>query len=212
MLQSRNRVLKQPPGDAEPLLATYDTQLAELGGRVVATRLRFVAGLAPRFAETFAHIARGGSAGALVYRADESVLERGDSVAAQQQLLREQLHRTRRADMARQATSAGPHSHDLEFTLDGRSTRSFGSQGQLRALLLSFKITQIIDSFEKLGEYPVLLLDDVSSELDLHRNTYLFEFIEGISCQTFITTTHREQVLLPNECVDFQVVSGEIQR
>jgi DNA replication and repair protein RecF len=104
----------------------------------------------------------------------------------------------------------GPHTDDLEFLIDGRSTRSFGSQGQLRTLVLAFKIAQVLDGFQKLGRYPALLLDDVSSELDPRRNEYLFDFIGSISAQTFLTTTIGSQVPIPKDRFDFHVVNGII--
>jgi DNA replication and repair protein RecF len=121
------------------------------------------------------------------------------------------LEERRQEHQARKTTSTGPHTDDLDFTLDGQTTRSFGSQGQLRALILAFKIAQIEDTFDKLGQYPVLLLDDVSSELDNQRNTYLFDYINKIPCQSFVTTTRSSFVLLPDERVDYQVVKGNIR-
>jgi DNA replication and repair protein RecF len=95
--------------------------------------------------------------------------------------------------------------------LDGRSAGAFGSQGQLRSLVLSFKLAQLQDCFERGGSYPVLLLDDVGSELDAERSEYLFEFISKIGAQTFITTTRPGLLPLGNNVLVFEVVNGTFQ-
>jgi DNA replication and repair protein RecF len=109
-------------------------------------------------------------------------------------------------------TSSGPHLDDLELVLDGKPARLYASQGQLRAIVLALKIAEIEFLREKLGDSPVLLLDDVSSELDPKRNAQLFDFLKSVPCQAFITTTHRAHVLLAEERLDFQVVGGTVAR
>ncbi len=210
-LQSRNRLLKERPSRLKELLEVYDQQLAELGAKVMAGRSRYLTAIGARFSEVFAEIVRSGVQGTLDYVAPQQLLMGGDSLAALSTALLEQLRAHHSEDLGRQSTSVGPHHHDLDFRLDGRSTRSYGSQGQVRALLLAFKITQILDSYERVGRYPALLLDDVSSELDAQRTSYLFEFLTEINCQAFLTTTQAQLVLLEKERVDFRVVNGEIK-
>src|SRR5262249_38369791 len=113
----------------------------------------------------------------------------------------------------RGATSSGPHTDDLELTFEGRDAGAFASQGQLRALVLALKIAEIELLAEALGDAPVLLLDDVSSELDEKRNEQLFEFLSGLAGQTFITTTHKRHVLIPENSAlrgDFRVAEGAL--
>ena len=215
-LQSRNKLLKEMYlrgswSAAEPLLEVYDGQLADLGAKLVFGRLRYLTAIEEGLTNTFAEISKSGVRGSVRYVAPEALLElKEEGVKSLGQYLSGELRRRRPVDRARQVTTLGPHTHDIDFQIDGRSTRSYGSQGQLRALLLSYKITQIIYSYEKNGEYPVLLLDDVSSELDADRNKYLFDFLKKIECQAFITTTRADLVLLREKRVNFKVVSGQI--
>ena len=126
--------------------------------------------------------------------------------------LTEALARSRPADLARGVTTVGPHRDDLELTLDGRSAAAFASQGQLRALILAWKIAELELLGEAHGESPILLLDDVSSELDPQRNEYLFEFLRSKKTQCAITTTHPRHVLATTPRVDFEVRSGVVTR
>ena len=116
----------------------------------------------------------------------------------------------RRRDLARGATSSGPHTDELRLVLDGHAAAAFASQGQLRAIVLALKIAEIEYLSERLGDAPVLLLDDVSSELDPTRNAQLFAFLQTVPCQAFITTTRPTHVLLAEERKDFQVVTGAV--
>jgi DNA replication and repair protein RecF len=104
----------------------------------------------------------------------------------------------------------GPHRDDLVFRLDGHAAASFASQGQLRALVLAWKTAEMDLLAQVHGEEPVLLLDDVSSELDATRNEYLFEFLKRRPTQCFITTTHPRHVLLSSERVDYRVEGGVV--
>jgi len=178
-LQSRNRVLREGAArSAKGLLEVYSQQLAELAARVMATRLRYLRNLSPSVTKIFAEITRSGARGHLQYEAPAPLLELGDTdLGALAAGLRRELQAQLAVDRARQTTTVGPHTHDVGFVLDGRSTRSYGSQGQLRSLVLSFKIAQVIDAQAKRDEVPVLLLDDVSSELDADCNTYMFDFL-----------------------------------
>jgi len=100
-----------------------------------------------------------------------------------------QLQRDRRRDLLRGFTHSGPHADDLVFFLDGRPAELHASQGQTRALVLSLKIAEIQHLHALLGDPPVLLLDDVSSELDRDKNAALFAFLRESPSQVFITTT-----------------------
>jgi DNA replication and repair protein RecF len=120
------------------------------------------------------------------------------------------LDAARPRDLARGFSTIGPHRDDLRFELDGHSVANFASQGQQRALILAWKTAELDLLEEVENEPPLLLLDDVSSELDPSRNEYLFEFLRSRRNQCFITTTHPRYVLLSEERVDYTVVGGII--
>ncbi len=103
------------------------------------------------------------------------------------------LRKNTAADIARGFTGIGPHRDDLEILCDGRSFKSFGSQGQQRTCALALKLSQLEYVFKETGEYPVLLLDDVMSELDSRRREHLLKFIDG-KVQTFITVNDKSLV------------------
>jgi DNA replication and repair protein RecF len=99
-------------------------------------------------------------------------------------LLQQNLH----DDVYRASTSVGPHRDDLAFSIDGADVKKYGSQGQQRTAVLALKLSELEYVKSETGEYPVLLLDDVMSELDQERRQALLDFVRN-RIQTFITTT-----------------------
>lgn len=102
------------------------------------------------------------------------------------------LLRARRfKDIQRGSTSFGPHLDDLKFLINGRELKLFGSQGQLRTAALALKLSELEFLKSETGEYPLLLLDDVMSELDASRREMLLDFLSREKIQTLITATER---------------------
>lgn len=98
--------------------------------------------------------------------------------------------RERRTDEVRRGlTLVGPHRDEISFTIDGRSARDFGSQGQQRSIVLAWKIAEVEVTRDILGRPPLLLLDDVMSELDATRREAIMGFVAQ-EVQTVITTTN----------------------
>ena len=103
-----------------------------------------------------------------------------------------ELLKARRADDIRSgSTGKGPHKDDLKFFINGRELKLFGSQGQLRTAVLALKLSELQFLKSETGEYPLLLLDDVMSELDAERRELLLEFLRHEKIQTLITATDR---------------------
>lgn len=96
------------------------------------------------------------------------------------------------AERVRGTSLVGPHKHDLQFHWRGANSRFFSSQGQQRSIILAFKMAQIRYHFELFGEPPVLLLDDVLSELDEERRGQLLEFLAQMTSQIFLTATDQD--------------------
>ncbi len=213
VLKSRNallRALRDRHSRDLTLLEVYDQQLAELGARRMVRRARFVEEIAPRFRGAFESIARVDAPVDLAYAPalGGAVAEEPAVVAALAQALAD----ARGQDIARATTSVGPHRDDLALSLGGQPAGAFASQGQLRAMVLAWKTAELDLLEEAHGEAPILLLDDVSSELDPRRNEYLFEFLRVKQCQCFVTTTHARHVLASEERVDYEVRSGSVTR
>ncbi len=118
-----------------------------------------------------------------------------DPTAAPQKILeqlRDHQERHRQAELDSRQCLSGPHKDDLLVELDGRSAKTYGSQGQTRTAALSLKLAQRDIFFQETGEYPVLLLDDVLSELDARRQAFVLNHIQG--GQIFITCCEEEKL------------------
>jgi DNA replication and repair protein RecF len=98
----------------------------------------------------------------------------------------------------------------VALSLDAHDAGGFASQGQLRAIMLAWKTAELAVLAREHGDSPILLLDDVSSELDPHRNQYLFEHLATLAGQCFITTTHASHVLLADQRADYRIENGQI--
>jgi DNA replication and repair protein RecF len=203
VLRSRNAVLREG-GARDDLLDVYDEQLAKAAAPIVARRRRLVEELRPRAQRAFERV----TGGLRLDVSHETLLDFDEAQIPVELLAKLRAERGR--DRARGATSSGPHTDDLALVLDGRAASAYASQGQLRAIVLALKIAEIELTTDRIGDPPVLLLDDVSSELDPTRNAQLFEFLRGVRCQAFITTTQATHVLLTEERKDYRVLSGTI--
>jgi DNA replication and repair protein RecF len=221
VLRTRNTVLRQAGDGAldrrrlEDMLAVYDLQLARLGAQVIAARQAFVGVVRDELAAAFVAITRTERRAAVRYvvRAEQASAASGagaGSGAATEDAMLAAIRAARVKDLATRATQVGPHRDDLVFELDGREAGSYASQGQLRAIMLAWKTAELAVLSRAHGDSPILLLDDVSSELDPQRNEYLFEHLAGLAGQCFITTTHPGHVLLRQHRADYRIAGGEI--
>ena len=206
VLRTRNAVLRQAEGvrghDGDRLLEVYDEQLAVLSAAIVDARIRFTTLLAPELRAAFAAITRTTRVASLRYASKLIGLTAAE--------ITDQLQASRARDLAMQSTSFGPHRDDVVLELDGREAGSFASQGQLRAIMLAWKTAELQILGRAHGDLPILLLDDVSSELDATRNEFLFEHIATLAGQCFITTTSSSHVLIREERCDYRIDNGQI--
>jgi DNA replication and repair protein RecF len=186
-LRARNRLLKDRA--SLDYLQAYDAALADTGARVLVLRRDLLAELGPRAEATVAAIARlDGVRYRYLLAHLDVVLERSE-VPALTDALRAALQARLPRDQERGFTSVGPHADDLEILLDGHPARAFASQGQARAMVLGWKIAEIENLRAALGRSPLLLLDDVSSELDPERNAFLMRYLASSGAQVLLTTT-----------------------
>lgn len=189
-LKSRNRLLKERADPA--YLEAFDVTLARAGARLYVRRRALLCELIPRAEKAFGAIGRTVAPATFVYE-PRHVSDRLDFTSADEdaltQALLDALQERIRRDLDRGFTSAGPHADDLAVSLGDRSARAYASQGQQRALILSWKIAEIENLEAAHGSLPLLLLDDVSSELDPERNAYLMHYLAESGAQVFLTTT-----------------------
>ncbi len=187
-LLQKNALLRGSIAPDETLLATYEERLIATGTRLILARRSFVAALDER-----ARAIHDGWVGSregpleIAYLPDVPVaVPTADGVAA---AFADRLARMRVAEVARRTSLVGPHRDDVAFRLGGVPLSAFGSQGQQRTAVLALKVAEYGVLQARAGEAPLLLLDDVLSELDPERQR---AFLEGVSSfeQAFVTTTH----------------------
>lgn len=185
-LKQRNLLLKEESVPYD-MIELWDEQLSKLGATIMQNRAVFVEELSQN-AHTL-HAKMSGTKEILetVYQPTIPVQD----YDAMRETLTEQLADRLERDIFRGFTSVGPHRDDLLLLLNGRDLRVYGSQGQQRTAALSLKLSEIDLVRRVRGERPVLLLDDVFSELDAERQSRLLEVVSD--CQTFVTCTHLEE-------------------
>ena len=193
ILKQRNAVLKDirerlaAPDDLSP----WDAQLARSAAYIVTRRIAAVAQLGALSARVQAVLAAGEEL-ALAYEiagAGAEDFAEDDMTESLHLWYNKMLCEGRARDIARAATGVGPHLDDLVLRVGGMSLRSYGSQGQQRTGALALKLAELFYLQENIGEAPILLLDDVMSELDADRRRALLDFIRHEHIQTFITAT-----------------------
>ncbi len=203
ILDERNELLKKMNGDAnaEDTLFVWDRQLIEAGSFIIKERENFINELNEIILGIHEQISGGKEN--LVIKYVPNVSYDGFS---------ETLKKNLGKDLYNKTTSVGPHRDDIEFYIKDKNVRVYGSQGQQRTVALSLKLSEIELVKRKIGENPILLLDDVLSELDRTRQQSLLNFIEGI--QTIITCTGLEEFVgyRINQNTLFKVKNGEIEK
>lgn len=179
------------PNFREVQLDTWTEQYATFAVEIIFERWRHVARLEEAAAEFHREMSQGKEEIHLRYRT-VSGLDQEMSVEEIYEHLIERLRRSQEDDIERGSTSIGPHRDDLEFRLNDRLLKIFGSQGQQRSAVLSLKMAELEIMRRDTGRSPVLLLDDVMSELDASRRQSLIQAMAD--CQVFITCTDPEQI------------------
>jgi len=200
-VRSRNRLLKREEIDRRSVRA-FDEILATRGELIGQARAQLVEALFPSVQSAFSQMIGDELPMSLSYR---------PRVEPRAEVIRSQLEKAFSKDRTRGFTADGPHADDLDFKVRDVQARHHASQGQHRIAALSLKIAELHCLSAATGAVPILLLDDVSSELDRGRNRKLFELLTVLGGQVFLTTTHPEFILLEGRRVDFQVQGGVVE-
>jgi DNA replication and repair protein RecF len=196
------------------LQEAFEEELAGYGARWVEYRLKYLKELGPVASRILLEHSNG--ALELQIRYVHSMPDLDESGEWDSRGMSRRLYRIlgerRSDDSASGMTSVGPHLDDLEILVNGKSGRHFASQGEQRAVVVALKLAQLSLWKEKFSIAPVLLLDDVSSELDPERNERLFQLISDWQIQTILTTTFPLDVLSrwPEGCL-MEVSDGTVQ-
>lgn len=215
VLKQRNAVLKQDQPD-RALVAVYDSQLIELGATMIERRVAFLDEIRDPFVTAFGEIFGTELPVDLNYvtrwTPHPLAADQLHDAGAIRDALRAALSNSWLRDRARGFTTVGPHRDDVDAALESQPLSTWGSQGQHRAWVLALKITEIRQLRKQLGHDPILLLDDVSSELDPRRNERLFDFLSELDGQVFITTTDVAYIRLAHPFTRWAVHQGEVHR
>ncbi|MDD6691509.1 MAG: DNA replication/repair protein RecF [Lachnospiraceae bacterium] len=201
IVDQRNRLLKEiwNNPDLEATLDVWDDQLADYGTKIIARRREFMEQLADLIGDIHLRLSGGREHLSLQYLPDT------EAVA-----LKEKLLQNRERDKYLKSTSVGPHKDDFSFVCNEIDLRKFGSQGQQRTCALSLKLAEIELVKKMIGDSPVLMLDDVLSELDTNRQNTLLDSLGGI--QTFITCTGLDEFVSHRFAIDrlYRVENGVV--
>lgn len=202
VLKQRNQLLKQIvyQPSLKDTLSIWDEKLLEFGNKIIDRRYCFVKEIAEMVQKISENLTGGKETIIVSY---EPNVEKKD--------FEKELNASLEKDLKLCSTSVGPHRDDLCFTNQEMDLRKFGSQGQQRTCALALKLAEIEIVKQNTGDFPVLLLDDVLSELDRSRQNYLLDSIHDI--QTIITCTGLEEFIDSRLTLDriFKINSGRVE-
>lgn len=184
VLKQRNRLLKTVSSseELENTLSIWDNQLIEYGQKIILQRTEFIDSL-----------------NIIAYKKHFKITGKKENLCIQykpnttQETFEKRLIYYRKRDFFMKTTTVGPHKDDVQFLINENDVKIYGSQGQQKTTALSIKLAEIDLIYEKTGEFPVVLLDDVFSELDKKRQNYLLESIENV--QVILTCTGIEDII-----------------
>lgn len=201
VLAQRNRLLKELAfqKDGLALLEAWDVQLVHYGSLLIRRRMAFVEELGSLVARIHARLSGGREQLCIAYEMNTEAEQ-----------FEAQLQRLRESELRQKTSMVGPHRDDINFCINEVDIRKFGSQGQQRTAALSLKLAEIELVRRQIKDTPILLLDDVLSELDGARQNYLLEGIQDI--QTVLTCTGLDDFVHSNFHIDrlFKVVGGTV--
>jgi len=180
ILKQRNYLLKNKIYSQE--FNIWTEKYIEIAAVVKNKRAEYINNILPLFKKCYGEISKNNEVVSLIYPSFHSSLENLEND------LRDNIQKIKNKEIQYCTTLIGPHRDVICFTLNDFDIK-FASQGQQRSIALAFKIAQLLDLSISSGNLPVLLIDDISSELDMSRKDFLFRFLNSVNCQVFITTT-----------------------
>ena len=203
IINQRNNLLKQI-GHQQNLIDTldiWDTQLLEYGSRIIERRRKHIEQLNQIIMPIHEKLSGG---------RERLFLEYEQNVTCEN--FKSKLLQNRDRDLFQKITTVGPHRDDIRFCIDDVDIRKYGSQGQQRTSALSLKLAEIELIKKSVGDNPILLLDDVLSELDRNRQNYLLDSIQDI--QTIITCTGLEEFIRERLKINqvYKVINGSVTK
>jgi len=207
VLKNRNTLLRN--GDTGEL-DVWSEKLATVGAQLIARRVAYLRDIEGLLRDYYRLIAGGDDEAGIAYRPhllDAGCLEKEGAAH-----LLERLARSAPEERRCGSTVVGPHRDDVHLLLGGRPLKLHASQGQQRSYILALKMAEIEYIRGKFAAPPILLLDDITSELDRERNRNLMDFLKEKQMQVFVTTTALENLAFAGiaGCRAFRVTDGQI--
>jgi DNA replication and repair protein RecF len=215
ILQQRNHYLKLLQIKKQTditMLEILTEQFIQMAVKIISKRFEFLRLLDQWAIPIHKGISRGLETLKMEYKPSVDVSE-DQELSKMIDVFEQKFLKVKNKEIERGTTLFGPHRDDLLFFVNGRDVQTFGSQGQQRTTALSVKLAEIELIRSEIGEYPILLLDDVLSELDDYRQSHLLNTIQG-KVQTFVTTTNVEGIdhQTLKEASAFRVEAGKMKQ
>ena len=203
VLTQRNRILKDASHEGwsqsrfEDVVVSWDEQLLNFGARLVTRRHYYLTELAPKVIEEYRRISLSGDCFELTYQPFGQEDERAPETDIEaREIFEKKLRDSMRRDLASGSTQVGPHKDEILLTLNGNKVKFYGSQGEKRTCALALRLGELSLFRAKLKKPPMLLFDDVSSELDQARRHSLVELLRKENTQVLITATELPSTLM----------------
>lgn len=209
-LKQKNNLLKNlhRGGTGEEMLPVWEERLAEYGSIIILFRKSFIEKYRSKVKDVHLEITDGKEMLDIYY--DSSVcIDHEETKEEIKEVFLKKQEALKIPEKEKESSLVGPHRDDLIMEINGKNIRKFGSQGQQRSAVLSMKIAQMEMIRDVFGEYPVLLLDDIMSELDEKRRAYFKEKIKGK--QVFLTCTDKDDFKDSENKRSFLIQGGTIQ-
>lgn len=206
VLKQRNNLLKKlnPDTAAAETLDVWDESLADLGTKITMYRKEFIDFLKPFVKNIYAEL----SNEKLDLDYDSNITDQFESYEIIKENMLSLLKKNRRRDMETKISNVGVHRDDILFSIDGRDLKIYGSQGQHRSVVLCLKLAQTEAVYSVKKTYPIILLDDIMSELDKNRRDYFAGKIKNK--QVILTCTDRDET--QKDARYFYVKSGRVRQ
>lgn len=209
LLQQKNQYLKKRNVDSV-MISVLNEQLATEAAEIILKRESFIKTLSKYAKRIHSDISNGIETLTVNYH--PNIKYDDDNKDSLRAFILDEYNEVFEKEIERGQSVIGPHRDDIKFLINGYDVQTFGSQGQQRSTALSLKLAELDVIKEEIGEYPILLLDDVLSELDESRQAHLLTSIRD-RVQTFVTTTSISDInhQIMNDMIAFTVENGTVK-
>ena len=204
-ISQRNTVLSKSKSINNEVLEVWDTKIAEIGSKLTARRLKIIKELGNKLNELY------NSTSGINAKIDIVYKPTYDTKGKIEESILKALKESFKKDLLRGHTTVGPHRDYIGFKIDGNDTTTYASQGESKNLVLALKAAEIYMYETIKGQKPILLLDDITSELDKNRKGFLFALLKDYAGQVFVTSTGVDEIPYKGEKRVIHVIKGRAE-